>query len=74
MLCAAKEPILRLIQECTTVRDHFDPAMTERLFTLFLTDIGDITPVPERLEQFRLQAPHARLRTVGLPFGEAGRT
>lgn len=64
---------LRLIEECNGMHAQFDPATSERNFTLFLTDIGDITLVPDLLERMRSIAPRAKLRTLGLPFEQAGR-
>lgn len=45
-------------------RSGFDPARTERTFTVITPDIGEVNFVPRLLEYLSQQAPSAQLRTL----------
>ena len=45
----------------------FDPATSERRFTLYITDLGEAFFLPRLLTQLRQQAPGLRLATLPMP-------
>jgi DNA-binding transcriptional LysR family regulator len=60
-------PVRRVIDTVRTdilQRSRFDPATTERTFTIITPDIGEINFVPRLLARFAQEAPAAHLRTV----------
>src|SRR5262245_6533419 len=61
------EPVRRVIETVRTdilQRTQFDPATTERTFTLLTPDIGEINFVPRLLARLATLAPHANLRAL----------
>jgi DNA-binding transcriptional LysR family regulator len=52
------------IRSALEQRSHFDPATSERTFTVGMTDIGEIYFLPSLLAHLRLAAPGVRLSTV----------
>ena len=64
------EPVRRVIETVRTdilQRTQFDPATTERTFTLLTPDIGEINFVPRLLARLATLAPHANLRALARP-------
>jgi DNA-binding transcriptional LysR family regulator len=64
------EPVRRVIDTVRTdilQRSGFDPATTERTFTIITPDIGEINFVPRLLARFAQEAPSAHLRAVARP-------
>lgn len=51
----------------------FDPASSEKTFTLALTDIGEMVFLPKILECLRTEAPKTTLRSVTLPVSQIER-
>ena len=47
-------------------RDEFDPARTDRLFRIAMTDIGQIVLLAQLLDAFALHAPHAQLTITNI--------
>ena len=64
------EPVRRVIETVRTdilQRSRFDPATSERTFTIITPDIGEINFVPQLLTRFADVAPHASLRALAKP-------
>jgi len=64
------DPVRRVIETVRTdilQRSSFDPATTERTFTLITPDIGEINFVPRLLARFAVVAPRASLRALAKP-------
>ncbi len=64
------EPVRRVIDTVRSdilQRSGFDPATTERTFTIITPDIGEINFVPQLLARFAQEAPGARLRAASRP-------
>ncbi|MGJ7459316.1 LysR family transcriptional regulator [Halomonas sp. RA08-2] len=55
---------LTQLQEALDRPDDFDPATSERVFSLAMTDIGEIVFLPRLIEYLARQAPGIRLSTV----------
>jgi DNA-binding transcriptional LysR family regulator len=63
-------PVRRVIDTVRTEilqRPGFDPATTERSFSILTPDIGEINFLPRLLARFAKEAPSAHLRTVAKP-------
>jgi DNA-binding transcriptional LysR family regulator len=61
------EPVaqaLRVLQGALNVRASFDPARSERCFTLAMTDVGEIYFLPVLMDALAREAPGATLRCV----------
>jgi DNA-binding transcriptional LysR family regulator len=61
------EPIgyaLSTLQNALNQRDSFDPASSERTFTLGLTDIGEIYFMPTLMAMLSNEAPHIKISTL----------
>ncbi len=61
------EPIgyaLGTLENALNQRDSFDPLTSERVFTLSLTDIGEIYFMPTLMETLSKVAPHVRVQTL----------
>ncbi len=61
------EPVgyaLALIHSGVNQRSSFDPARSQRAFTIGMTDIGEIHFLPPLIERLRLEAPGVTLSTV----------
>jgi len=64
------EPVRRVIDTIRTdvlQRSGFNPATTDRTFTIVTPDIGEINFLPKLLTRFSQVAPQARLRTLAKP-------
>ena len=46
----------------------FEPALSKRVFTLCMTDMGELVFLPALLERFKRQAPGCTVRTVQVPI------
>jgi len=63
-------PVRRIIEMVRTdvlQRSAFDPATTDRSFTIITPDIGEINFVPKLLARLAQEAPSAQLQTIGRP-------
>lgn len=49
------------------VREGFDAATARRMFSLCLTDMGELIFLPRLIERLRAAAPHCTLRTLQIP-------
>jgi len=61
------EPVgyaLGMLQSALSQRDSFDPATSERTFTLAITDIGEIYFMPTLMETLSRVAPHIKISTL----------
>lgn len=70
------EPIqnaLSLIEFAMEDRDRFDPKTSERKFSLYLSDVGQLLCLPPLLQLLRTEAPRLELQTVDTLPREAGR-
>ena len=47
---------------------HFDPATAQRIFTLVMTDMGELVFLPPLLTHLRAEAPSCSLRTLQVPI------
>ncbi|CAM2153411.1 LysR family transcriptional regulator, mexEF-oprN operon transcriptional activator [Pararobbsia alpina] len=63
---AAREALER-IQKGMVETQQFDPATTSDMFSIALSDVGEIVFLPRLLRAFAELAPGARLRSVSLP-------
>lgn len=52
---------------------NFDPARSDKKFTLALTDIGEMVFLPKILGQLRLEAPQTSVRSVTMPVAQIER-
>jgi len=50
------------------VREGFDAASSRRMFSLCLTDMGELIFLPRLIERLRRQAPGCTLRTLHIPM------
>lgn len=69
------EPIgyaLGTLQNALNQRDSFDPATSQRTFTLGLTDIGEIYFMPTLMETLSRVAPHIKISTLRHHTGHLG--
>jgi DNA-binding transcriptional LysR family regulator len=66
-LAAPVRRVMQAVRGEILQRSGFDPATTERVFTLITPDIGEINFVPRLLARFAEVAPAARLRTIARP-------
>ena len=70
------EPVMKVM---TSVRSEivaaapFDPAQSERCFTLNLSDLGELTFLPDLMNAVRERAPGVTIRSVYLPPAELRR-
>ena len=61
------EPVgyaLGMLQSALSQRDSFDPATSERTFTLAITDIGEIYFMPTLMATLSRMAPHIKISTL----------
>lgn len=69
---AAREALER-IQKGMVETHRFDPQTTTDVFSIALSDVGEIVFLPRLLRAFAELAPRARLRSVSLPPSEIER-
>ncbi|MES2260013.1 MAG: LysR family transcriptional regulator [Pseudomonadota bacterium] len=65
-LVSPTRDILQRLQADVLASEEFDPASTNRKFTLALTDIGEMTFLPRLLDRLRRDAPGASISSVSL--------
>ena len=65
-LAATVRQVLDLVRDRLDPAPRFDPAGTERTFTLAMSDIGMVVFVPKLIERLKKLAPKARLRMMRL--------
>lgn len=46
---------------------RFEPRLAKRVFTLCMTDMGELVFLPPLLERFKNEAPHCSIRTIQVP-------
>lgn len=62
-----------VIDVMSTVRQQilagarFEPRLAKRVFTLCMTDMGELVFLPPLLERFKNEAPHCSIRTIQVP-------
>ena len=67
------EPIrdaLDLIRRAVTRGPSFDPATSDRTFTLIMTDIGERVFLPPLMQRLKAVAPHVNIKTVHVALRE----
>jgi hypothetical protein len=58
---------LRCIHSAVDVLEVFDPARSERRFTLYMSDLGQLVLVPRLLRMLEERAPHWSVAMVDVP-------
>ena len=71
-LCEAGRGALRLLREGVRGGRGFDPASSNRIFTLFMSEAGQIVVLPQLLAYLREVAPGVRLRVNRVPDTNPG--
>lgn len=66
-LAAPVRRVIEMIRTDILQRSGFDPATTDRTFTIITPDIGEINFLPRLLARFAQEAPLAQLRTMAKP-------
>jgi DNA-binding transcriptional LysR family regulator len=66
-LAAPVRRVIETVRGEILQRSSFDPATTERTFTIITPDIGEINFVPKLLTRLAQEAPAAHLRAVAKP-------
>lgn len=66
-LAAPVQRIMSTLRNEVLQRTGFDPARTERVFTVVTPDIGEVNFLPRLLQGLRQEAPHACLRAIAQP-------
>jgi DNA-binding transcriptional LysR family regulator len=62
--------ILQRLQNDVLASTEFDPATSDRRFTIALSDVGEMTFLPRLLEHLRREAPGASITSATLPPAE----
>ena len=65
-LISPTRDILQRLQSDVLASEQFNPASTDRRFTLALSDIGEMTFLPRLLERLRRDAPNASICSVSM--------
>ena len=63
-------PVRRVVDTVKTEilqRNAFDPANSDRTFTLVTPDIGEVNFVPRILSRLAREAPHTNIKTLAMP-------
>lgn len=58
---------LQAVQEALRLAGGFDPAASERVFRVSMTDVAEMVFLPPICEHLRLQAPNVQLKVVQVP-------
>lgn len=66
-LAPAVHRVIEMVKGEILQGSHFEPALTQRRFTLLMPDIGEVLLVPRLLARIAKEAPNARLCTLPLP-------
>jgi len=64
---------LAQIRSSLESRQAFDPAVSSRLFSIYMSDTGQLTLLPRLLSVIRREAPSVRIRTVQTEIRQANR-
>lgn len=59
--------IMSAVQSNLMVQSNFDPLTSTRVFSLCMTDMGELVFLPRLIEELQRVAPHCRLKTSQLP-------
>lgn len=65
-----REPVaqvMAVLRQQILSEARFDPATSERVFTLCMTDMGELVFLPPLVDLFREHAPGCRIRTLQVP-------
>lgn len=65
---AAVADVVSTVQSQILVSARFEPATARRVFTLSMTDMGELVFLPSLLERFNRIAPGCSLRTMQVPI------
>jgi DNA-binding transcriptional LysR family regulator len=66
-LVRTARPLVDRLHEGLRSEDAFDPATATTVFTLALSDVGELAFLPRVLDALRAGAPHCTVRSVSLP-------
>lgn len=66
-LAAPIRLVMQTVNDEILQRSAFEPARTERAFTLIMPDIGEVYFIPRLLGRFAAEAPGAKLRAITRP-------
>lgn len=61
---------LRALESAVQDSSGFDPARTERVFRLHMTDIGEDQFLPRLITAMRMRAPRTRIETLRVPLAD----
>ena len=64
----AVEGVVATVRNEILASARFDPAKAQRVFTLNMTDMGELVFLPALLSRFKKLAPGCSLRTVQVPI------
>jgi DNA-binding transcriptional LysR family regulator len=59
--------VLEVVHREVFLQEAFDPAESKKIFTLSLSDIGEMVFLPKLMKQLHLLAPNVTLRSVSMP-------
>jgi DNA-binding transcriptional LysR family regulator len=68
---ALREPVVQVmavLRQQILSESRFDPATSDRVFTLCMTDMGELVFLPPLVDQFREHAPACRIRSLQVPI------
>lgn len=71
-IAASAREILSQVEAELLPESAFDPATTTSLFTLALSDVGEMVFLPKILARLQREAPRASVRSVALPPEQTG--
>lgn len=66
-LVKMSRPLLERLQEDLLSEKDFEPTQGTRVFSVALSDVGEIVFLPRLLERLRAEAPHCPVRSVSMP-------
>ena len=69
-LARAVQQALQLVNHALQSADRFDPATARRTFRLHMSDIGEAEFLPGLMHHVRRHAPHVRIETQQLEYGQ----
>lgn len=58
--------ILEMVQRDVFLQDEFDPATSTRVFTLSLSDVGEMVFLPKLLKRLKNEAPNITIKAVSM--------
>ncbi len=59
--------VLEVVEKDVFQQDDFNPLVSERTFTLSLSDIGEMVFLPKVLKRFKAEAPGVIIKSVSMP-------